>query len=247
MASETVFYGSKNLVGIGNVGIGTTNPISKLDVYGTDTTNTYLNSQAIGNSGGSLYLYSNSSNGTGFFVSGVGKAYINGSAMSPWTDNNITLGSSGGRYVSVFAVNGTIQTSDLRYKDSIPLEYGLNEVLQANTILYSWKTQADLPDTDPTKNYKYFGICADQLATIMPELCYTEDSNVAIQINYSELIPVIINSIKELSTKNINLEETVNSHATNISSLETRLQTAKKDIDLLETRLAAIEALLTRV
>lgn len=59
--------------------------------------------------------------------------------------------------------------------------------------------KAELPDTDPTKNYEYYGICARELNTLFPELVYNEST--PYQINYSELIPVLINSIKEL--KNI--------------------------------------------
>jgi len=200
----------------GNVGIGTASPGVALDVYGTNTGNSFLNAQAIGNSGGSLFFNSNSANGHSFFVQGVGKFYVNTNAMSPWTDNNISLGSSGGRYTAVWAVNGAIQTSDSRFKDSTPLNYGLGEILQANTILYSWKTQASLPDDNPEKNFKYFGVCADELAEIMPELCYNEDANVAVQINYSELVPVCINAIKELSAQNQALEA-------RLAALEARL------------------------
>jgi cyanophycinase-like exopeptidase len=35
--SETVFYNSKNLVGVGNVGIGTTNPVSRLAILCDDS------------------------------------------------------------------------------------------------------------------------------------------------------------------------------------------------------------------
>jgi hypothetical protein len=85
--------------------------------------------------------------------------------------------------------------------------------------MYSWKTQASLPDTDPEKNFKYFGVCADELVSVMPELCYAENPDVPIQINYSELIPVCMNAIKELSAENAQLKA-------RLESLETRFTAA---------------------
>ena len=212
---------------LGQVGIGTTNPVIKLDVYGTSQTATYTAAQAIGNSGGTVFH--NCASGVGgaghvFCFAGGARYFMDAGIFGSSSDGAQGIGDATRRFISVYALNGTIQTSDSRFKDSSPLNYGLTEILQTNTILYSWKTQADLPDTDPSKNFKYFGVCADQLAEIMPELCYNEDANVQVQINYSELVPVCINAIKELSAK---------------------LQTAQNDIDLLESRLAAIEALIS--
>jgi hypothetical protein len=195
--------GIVNITAGGNVGIGTASPAQQLDVYAAAGGYGY-----IGNSGGSLFMNCATGNSLIFGVNGVSRVYMVSGSLTATTDNTMDLGGgTGQRWKAVYAVNGTIQTSDARYKDSVPLEYGLNEVLQANTILYSWKTQADLPDTDPEKNFKYFGVCADELVSIMPELCYNENPDVAVQINYAELVPVCINAIKELSAQNKTLEE----------------------------------------
>lgn len=198
----TTFPLALNPIG-GNVGIGTTSPGQQLDVFAAAGGYGY-----IGNSGGSLFMNCATGNSIIMAVNGVSRAYMVNGSFTATTDNTMDLGGgTGQRWKAVYAVNGTIQTSDARYKDSTILQYGLNEVLQANTILYSWKTQADLPDTDPEKNFKYFGVCADELVSIMPELCYNENPDVAVQINYAELVPVCINAIKELSAQNKTLEE----------------------------------------
>ena len=129
--------------------------------------------------------------------------HVNGTITSgsilPLSDNLYNIGSIPNRFAAVHAANGTIQTSDSSEKDLILLPYGLNEVMQVSTIMYKWKSQALLPDTDPSKNFKYYGVCADQLSNIFPELIYNEDPNVPMQLNYSELIPVVIKAIQEQS------------------------------------------------
>ena len=70
--------------------------------------------------------------------------------------------------------------------------------MAVDTILYSWKSQEGLPDDDPSKNYKYFGVKADQVAELFPELVYDEQT--PYQLNYSELIPVLINAINEIDS-----------------------------------------------
>ena len=112
----------------------------------------------------------------------------------PKTNNSIPIGKAGNRWSEVFASNGVINTSDSKLKDSVPLTYGLKEILQTRTILYKWK---NLPDTDPAKDYQYYGLCADELALLLPELTYDEDKTAPIQMNYSEMIPIMINAIKE--------------------------------------------------
>ena len=72
-------------------------------------------------------------------------------------------------------------------------------LLAVDTIVYLWKSQEDLPEDDPTKHFKYYGVKADQVATLFPELVYDEQT--PYQLNYSELIPVLINAIRELKAE----------------------------------------------
>jgi hypothetical protein len=119
-----------------------------------------------------------------YYSSTQGISFWNTNIFSPLIDNSVFLGYTGYRWATVFAVNGTIQTSDERYKEFIPLTYGLNELMNIETIKYKWKTQAELPDTDPSKNYEYYGFKASNLKTLFPELVYDETD--ILQINYSK-------------------------------------------------------------
>jgi len=166
-----------------------------------------------------------------------GATYINGDTR-PSLDNTSSMGTATFRWNAVYAVNGTIQTSDEKDKDSIPLPYGINDLMKISTIKYKWKTQIDLPDDDPRKNYEYFGICARELDTIFPELVYNETE--PFQINYSELMPICIKAIQdlkkekdELSNSLIALETIINDKNNIILSMQTNIQSMQSNIDYL--------------
>ena len=153
---------------------------------------------------------------------------MNTQNILPNVDNNAGIGNSALRYTYLYAVNGTIQTSDSRTKTAVPLTYGLAELMKVNTINFQWNSQKDLPDDDPEKNFRYFGVCADELVNVFPELVYSHaydaDGNAIldtantqpIQMNYAELLPVVINSVKELKRANDVL-------VARVSTLETQL------------------------
>jgi hypothetical protein len=122
-----------------------------------------------------------------------------GTIVRPPTDNTGSVGTQIERYAAVYATTGTIQTSDSAEKDSEPLQYGLADVEKISTIKYKWKSQAALADDDPDKHHEYYGVKADELDTLFPELVYNQQH--PFQLNYSELIPVMINAIKELSAQ----------------------------------------------
>jgi hypothetical protein len=96
----------------------------------------------------------------------------------------------------------------------------MNEILQMRTIKYKWKSQADLPEDDPAKNFEYYGFCADELAPLFPELVYNEDTSVPVQMNYSELLPVVVNALKEEHASAVTLKATVDSQAEQITALQ---------------------------
>ena len=141
----------------------------------------------------------NSSNQHSWRVNGSDRLYLNpgASAFYPATDNALANGGGINRWTAVYATNGTVQTSDSQEKNYSALPYGLADLLSVDTIKYRWKHQDDLPDTDPQKSYEYYGVLADQVDTIFPELVYNQQR--PYQLNYTELIPVCINAIKDLN------------------------------------------------
>ena len=132
-------------------------------------------------------------------------AYVAPATLLPNVTNTYSLGTSGNCWSAVWTTLGTVSMSDSAVKVTTPLTYGLSELLKIDTIKYQWKSQTALSDDDPAKNYYYYGVCADQVAPILPELIYTDQS--PYMLNYSELIPVCINAIKDLSAANTDLQE----------------------------------------
>lgn len=110
----------------------------------------------------------------------------------PLQDNVFDLGSSSARWDDVFATNPIINTSDFREKKEInSIEYGLETIQQLKPVSYYWKSgNAD----------KKLGLIAQDVLEIIPEIVNVpEEENGLYGITYSELIPVLIKSVQELS------------------------------------------------
>ncbi len=81
----------------------------------------------------------------------------------PSVNNNTYLGSSSYKYVAVYAVNGTIQTSDERFKDFTRcVDYSF--IYDLEPITYTWKDTMEEGDT-ATK----YGFSAQQVLKVMPD------------------------------------------------------------------------------
>lgn len=112
-------------------------------------------------------------------------------------------------------INGVLaQVSDGRYKKNIiPLQEAfsssgaLDKITRINSYQYNYKSQDETngemrssnTDTvsDEYVDNKHFGVIAQELETILPELVVTRPDGVK-AVNYIELIPILIESIKEL-------------------------------------------------
>lgn len=109
--------------------------------------------------------------------------------IAPSADNTYTLGKSALRWSAVWSANGTIQTSDIRLKKNIQsLEYGLKEVMQLHPIRYNW-----ISGSEEDK----IGLIAQEVQQIIPEVVIGEASKETLGMNYAELVPVLINAVKE--------------------------------------------------
>jgi hypothetical protein len=104
--------------------------------------------------------------------------------------------------------------SDYRIKENVTnLNYGLNEILQLRPVIYN-HTKEYNPDDDN----KYLGFIAHEVDDILTEAVTGEkdaiedDGKNRLQcLNYSAIIPVLVNAVKELNDKIISLQKEVDS------------------------------------
>jgi uncharacterized coiled-coil protein SlyX len=126
-------------------------------------------------------------------------------------------------------VNGSlVHSSDRRLKKDIEaLPYGLKEILQLQPKAYNWK--------DREQNHKSLGLIAQDVQPIISELVSkANDKQQTLGVSYTELIPVLINAIKEQQKIISKLKTQVNTGQATIATQQELMQ------DLL-TRVKAIE------
>ena len=110
--------------------------------------------------------------------------------VAPSADALYSCGKTALRWSAVYALNGTIQTSDLRLKTNIePITYGLNEVMQMRPVRYNWKMT---PNSDSK-----IGLIAQEVRKIIPEVVVGDESKENLGMNYAELVPVLVKAIQE--------------------------------------------------
>ena len=224
----------------GNVGIGTNNPIAKLDVrdgsgthgsggliqIGAPDANADAKAIVFGNTGcgsplATCVSIAEQDADNRMVLRATDSFRFSGSNVLPDVDNALNLGSSTNRWSAVFAVNGTIQTSDVRLKRGITnLKYGLNQVMQLRPVSFQWKNGND-------KN-THLGLIAQEVDAVMPEAVEkSADANAPLGMNYSNLIPVLIKAIQE---QQVTLE-----------SAQAELKILRAENNALNSRIVAIE------
>ena len=99
-------------------------------------------------------------------------------------NNDLTVGGN-------VTATGFYESSDIRLKENIqPLNYGLKEIEKIDTHTWNWKKDGA----------EDIGVIAQELETILPELVKTNEEGYK-SVNYTKLVPILINSIKELSNQ----------------------------------------------
>lgn len=162
-------------------------------------------------------------------MDGISELYIDApGGFHPRTDQTssfgCTLGASSKRWAAVYANNGVIQTSDVSLKKNITtMSYGLNEILKLNPITYNWKENkvgnTEIPEDQQERK---LGFSAQELLSVLPEVVQTHSwvpldeegnfvrvENDKLGVNYAELIPVLVNAIKEQQKEIDELKELV--------------------------------------
>ena len=123
-----------------------------------------------------------------------------------YMDNNVTVRLSG-NYSDIGTTSGTVigsQSSDIRLKNLIgdgSVPYGLSEINQLNPIRFKYKKIGGDPDR------VVIGFSAQQVKPIIPEAVYDTGEEVEgeeniLGMDYVNIIPALVNSIKELTAEN---------------------------------------------
>ena len=142
-----------------------------------------------GSGGKDLVFFTNATVGTAG-PNGTERMRLTSAGLLPGGNGVHTLGTSSNRWSVVYAVNGTVQTSDARLKTNIAtLRYGLREVMEMHPVSYNWKE-------NPLSDNK-IGLLAQDVRKIVPEIVVGDEATENIGMNYAELVPVLINAIKE--------------------------------------------------
>ena len=195
----------------GNIGIGNTAPVAKLDImdesrtgsHPTSVKGMYITGSFGSSSDGIEFRHSNATQGIGF---GYNSIYATGSNANQHL-NLIPRGTGGvgiGTDVPSYKlhVNGTIrctslsQSSDLRLKKDIQnIDSALEKVLQLRGIHYQWNKE-EFPDQDFSEG-KQLGLIAQEVEDICPELVDTDAEGYK-SVRYNGMVPVLIETIKEL-------------------------------------------------
>ncbi|MDP9957039.1 hypothetical protein J2X97_002705 [Epilithonimonas hungarica] len=209
-----------SITNVGNVGIGTTDIQSKFQVENGDINSTGWSNQGatrrigfyteldsdISNYGLSYKgMFSTNNERPGVILSGYyGLTFNTVGTERVRIDDSGNVGIGKINPSSTLDVNGEITAlaikgpSDIRFKKNIkPLENSLHKIILLNGYTYEWKK-----DEFPDKNFKKgidIGLIAQEVEKVFPEVVYTDkDEMKSKSIDYSKLVPVLIESIKEL-------------------------------------------------
>lgn len=219
----------------GNVGIGTTNTNAPYRLQVLDEQPTAeIGGAVIGLSVHNAGVLGQTDDGvgvlgwanSGFAGRFVGKVGFEGDAFP--TADGYRLGTPARRWTAVYAVNGTIQTSDARLKKGITnLHYGLNELMQLRPVSFQWK--------DDNNGQQHLGFIAQETQEVIPEaVVQTEDPSSPLGMNYTTLIPVVIKAVQEQQS----VMTTLKAENESLQAQNTTLQQQNTNLDL---RLKSLE------
>lgn len=163
-------------------------------------------------------------NGTNVIIGGstaIHKLTVNGN-LGPGTDNANSCGTSGTRWTAIYAVNGTIQTSDARMKtDVVDSPLGLDFIMKLRPVAYRWKVGGKRKVGDGESDYTdipgkrmHYGMLAQDVRAVLPAgvdfggwiLDDVDDPDSQQSLAYHEFIGPLVRAVQELSVKVVNLE-----------------------------------------
>ena len=183
--------------------------------------------------------------------------------FAPSTNGTRSLGTGALRWNTVYATNGTINTSDVREKKNINnLNYGLKEIMSLRPVSYQWKSDYVGVTPIPTdlKETK-LGFVAQEVKNILPEIVkekewlpISEDKPEEYHLvemprlgmSYTEMIPVLVKAIQEQQSQIKKQEETIESQKNQIKKQEETIDSQKKELQDINSRLERLEKMIEK-
>lgn len=136
-------------------------------------------------------------------ITTAGTAAVNSVAASSSTSTGALVVGGGvgiggavhiGGNANVFGDVTAFYSSDRKLKDNIKnIDSALEKLNSINGVSFDWNNKSD-------KAGKDYGVIADEIEKIMPEIVTTRDSGYK-AVKYEKIIPLLIEAIKELNTK----------------------------------------------
>jgi hypothetical protein len=104
---------------------------------------------------------------------------------------------------NIYANGSLLSASDMRLKTDIePIPNALEKVLALNGVYFHWTKDAQQPDG------RQVGVIAQNVQQVLPEIVSTSPSSKDyLSVDYTRLVPVLIEAVKELKTENNRLRE----------------------------------------
>lgn len=123
---------------------------------------------------------------------------------------------------NVFVNGSLVHSSDKRLKRDIEtLPYGLKDILKLEPKLYNWKNREE--------EHKSLGLIAQDVQEVIKEVVTTQDNaQKTLGISYTELIPVLINAIKEQQAQIESLKSIHKNKDTALAHVIERLESLEK-------------------
>ncbi|MBN8538668.1 MAG: tail fiber domain-containing protein [Deltaproteobacteria bacterium] len=158
--------------------------------------------------------------------------------ISPAVDNTTTLGSATYRFTTVYATNGTINTSDRREKKDIyDTNLGLDFINKLRPVSYRWNTGID--------NDVHYGLIAQEAEQVIDEIGKGEKTSIVTHdettdrygVRYSELISPLIKAVQELFTRIMGVEAYQSTQDREIATVKMENATIKQENAELKARL----------
>lgn len=205
--------GRKNALVIlknGNTGIGTNSPLSTMHVSGGNSgstphpgsvlsvegnVNTYINILTSANENGVLFGKPTNASMGGIIYNSIHPTDPNSLYFRVNDNTRMAIYNNGNAWLW-----GTLaQNSDARLKrNTLPIESSLKGLMQINGYRFQWKNETLDSSTQ-------IGVLAQEVVKVYPELV-KENAAGDLTVNYSGLVPILINAIKEQQQKIDELE-----------------------------------------